>query len=359
MDRVLRPSRREPGAPARRATVTSTRIVPWQPASTPALDGSITTANTPCEQLGSPRDQLAEAVPLGFDLFAVVEDVGDVPVRLSQRCGQPQRDGDATLHVAGAEPVDQAVRAARRQVVVQRHRVEVAGDHDPLVPAEFGTGDDRVAVPRDGQVRVGGQGRLDRIRQTLLGATHRGDVDERDGQVRARHGQIEVGHQAPSPSTVRRQENAELVALRIGADVPADLVVLGPQQCRTRVQHRLQLGRRDVPVDPVLHRLRLGHRLEHPVGERQPRHVLQPVPRALRVALHVTADHRGPPARLRPGVGRVDHQLHQLVRRHAVADEAAELTTLGIGQHRPVLLVRDRTEHLRTRAAPGPRSRRR
>ena len=49
-------------------------------------------------------------------------------------------------------PCSRSPVAAGRQVVVDRHRVEVAGDHDPLAAAEVGAGDDGVAVPAHREV---------------------------------------------------------------------------------------------------------------------------------------------------------------------------------------------------------------
>jgi hypothetical protein len=67
--------------------------------------------------------------------------------------GQPQRDGDAALHVGRAAAVDAPVLDAARQVVTERHRVDVAGDDHPLRPAERRARHHGVAVAVDGEVR--------------------------------------------------------------------------------------------------------------------------------------------------------------------------------------------------------------
>ncbi len=135
----------------------------------------------------------AEAVALGLDLLVVVEDVRDVAARGGHGRGQPQRDGDAALHVARAEAVEPVVHDARGEVVRRRHGVEVSGDQDALGAAEAGARDDRVPVPVDAQVGVGPQGALDGVRQGAFGAAHRGPADELGGQGRPVEGQVEVG----------------------------------------------------------------------------------------------------------------------------------------------------------------------
>src|SRR3954454_5521224 len=122
--------------------------------------------------------------------------------------------------------------------------------------------------------------------------------------------------------------------------MPADLVVLRPQQGRARVEHRLQGGCGDVPVDPVLDRLGLWHGNEHPVRERQTGNVLEPVIRRTGPTPEVSADHTGPPASLLLRLRRVDHQLHYSERRDVLTSEPAELTALRVLHHSPVLLLR-------------------
>ena len=69
-------------------TVTSARSVPWQPPSITPSVGSISTAKSPASQLGVAAAEPEQAVALGLDLLAVVEDVGDVAARRGQRGGQ-------------------------------------------------------------------------------------------------------------------------------------------------------------------------------------------------------------------------------------------------------------------------------
>ena len=164
---------------------TSTRSVPWQPASTTALDGSIRIAKSAAISSGCALGEQLEAVVPRVDLLGLVEDVGDVAVGLGHGRGEPQDDRVAALHVAGAEAVQQVAVAAGRQVVVDRHGVEVAGDHDPLAAAEVGARHDGVAVPAHRQVGVRRERGLDGVRDRLLVAADRLDVDqllgERDG----------------------------------------------------------------------------------------------------------------------------------------------------------------------------------
>jgi hypothetical protein len=90
--------------------------------------------------------------------------------------------------------VDQAVGAASRQIVVQRDRVEMTGEDDPLVQAEVGARDHGVAVPEHLQMRVRRQRGLDLVRKLLLGPADRGDVHQRLGQIGSGEGQVQLGH---------------------------------------------------------------------------------------------------------------------------------------------------------------------
>ena len=78
-----------------------------------------------------------------------------------------------------------SVARARRQVVVDRHRVEVPGDHHPLRPPEVGARHHVVPVAQHLEVRRPAQRRLHGVRDRLLVATHRLDVDQAGGQVAA------------------------------------------------------------------------------------------------------------------------------------------------------------------------------
>jgi hypothetical protein len=146
-------------------------------------------------QLGVGLAEDVEAVELLLDLLGVVEDERQVAVGLADGRGEPKDDGVASLHVAGAEAVQQAALPPCRQVVVERHRVEVTGDHDPLAAPELGPGHDRVAVSGHREVRQPAQRGLDGVGDRLLVAADRLDVDEllgeRDGigvEVEGRHG---------------------------------------------------------------------------------------------------------------------------------------------------------------------------
>src|SRR6478735_3676515 len=81
-------------------------------------------------QLRALTGDATQAVERGVDLLVVVPDPGDVDDGLRHLNGKGQHHGTAALHVDGsAAPQGGSVRAvleARGQVVVDRHRVEVA-----------------------------------------------------------------------------------------------------------------------------------------------------------------------------------------------------------------------------------------
>src|SRR5262245_42775012 len=81
-------------------------------------------------------------------------------------------------------------------------------------------------------------------------------------------------------------EHAELVALRVRHDRPWALDRRLGQQGRTSRLHVLR-GADDIPVDPVLDRLRLWHRSEGPGLERRPLYAIEPDPALLDVSAHV------------------------------------------------------------------------
>ena len=91
-----------------------------------------------------------------------------------------------------------------------------------------------------------------------------------------------------------------------------------------------------VPVDPVLHRLGLGHRHEvegqHLVGGR----VLEGPPGPLLPAAGLDPEDPAPPGARRLRVGAVDDDAVQLERRRVIAQEGAELTTFGVLHDRPL-----------------------
>jgi hypothetical protein len=124
-----------------------------------------------------------EAVEVGGDLLVVVEDEGEVAVGGQHRCRDAELDRDAGLHVAGAAaPQDAVLVEARGDVVGDRDRVDVARQDDAFRAAEVRARDDVVAVPVDRQVRQGAQRGLDRVREGLLVAALRGEVDELRGE---------------------------------------------------------------------------------------------------------------------------------------------------------------------------------
>ena len=92
--------------------------------------------------------------------------------------------------------MQQLAVAPGREVVVERHRVEVAGDHDPLAAAEVGARDDGVAVPAHGEVVVRRERGLDGVRDGLLVLADRLDVDELHREVDGVGGEVQGGHVA-------------------------------------------------------------------------------------------------------------------------------------------------------------------
>ena len=111
---------------------------------------------------------------------------------------QLQLHGDARLHVDGAAPPEVALAVdglePRRQVAVDRHGVEVPGDHDAALPAEVRARHDRVAVADHLEV-VGPREGLDHeVGQPGLVARHARHVADR---LRDRHrvgGEVERWH---------------------------------------------------------------------------------------------------------------------------------------------------------------------
>src|SRR5680860_816315 len=98
------------------------------------------------EQFGVFAREQAETIELRGNLFGVVEDERDVAVRLRDSGREPQGDSYAAFHVAGAKSIQKLAFAPGRQVSIHGHGVEVARDDDPLVTAQIGARDDRIAV---------------------------------------------------------------------------------------------------------------------------------------------------------------------------------------------------------------------
>ncbi len=138
----------------------------------------------------------AEPVLHGLDLLVVVEDERQVVRGLgpgdAEAAGQPQHDGVPGLHVGGAAPVEQVAVEPARDVVGDRHRVEVAGEDDAGRPAQVRAGEHGVADPLDLQAAERTQRRLDRVGQPLLVAGDRRGVDQRAGQLQDVGGQVQL-----------------------------------------------------------------------------------------------------------------------------------------------------------------------
>jgi hypothetical protein len=112
--------------------------------------------------------QPQEPVPLGLDLFTVVEHVGDIAGGRCHRRGKAQHDGDPALHVGGAEAVQDAALPPGRQVVSGRDGVEVPGENDSLASPPRRARHDRVASAVDREVPKGAECHLDRVGDLLL-----------------------------------------------------------------------------------------------------------------------------------------------------------------------------------------------
>ena len=111
------------------------------------------------EQVGAGLGEPGQAVEIRVDLLVVVPHPGDVDPGVDELRGELQLHGDAGLHVDGAAAPDERLPVlgdvAGGDVAVDRHGVDVPGDHDPLIPAEVGASHDRVAVAVDREMRRG------------------------------------------------------------------------------------------------------------------------------------------------------------------------------------------------------------
>ncbi len=121
-----------------------------QPPSTCAFDGSPRIAKSPVNRSGRFLREPPEPVELRRDLLVVVPHPGEVDDGVDELRRELELHGDARLHVDGAAPPEVALAVdglePRRQVVVDRHGVEVPGDHDAALAAEVRARDDGVAV---------------------------------------------------------------------------------------------------------------------------------------------------------------------------------------------------------------------
>ena len=157
------------------------------------------------EQFGAAPAEPAQPVARRLDLLAVVEHVGDVAYRVRHAGGQPQLHRDPGLHVGGAAAVEPLLTrrcvelAAGREVVSDRHRVDVPGQDDALRAAQVRAGDDGVAVAQHGQMRQRVQRGLDRIGEIAFLAAHRGDVDEACGERGRVGGQVQFHPRSLTP----------------------------------------------------------------------------------------------------------------------------------------------------------------
>ena len=150
------------------------------------------------EQVGPVPREPAEPVELGRDLLVVVPHPRDVDGRVDELRGELQLHGDARLHVDGAAPPQVALAVdglePRRQVAVDRHGVEVPGDHDAALPAEVRAGHDRVAVADHLEVVGARQGLDHEVRQAGLVARHARHVADRPGDRHRVGGEVERWH---------------------------------------------------------------------------------------------------------------------------------------------------------------------
>jgi len=206
-----------------------------------ALDGTGGRLAQHGEVTGEPlrvmAQDAAEPAEIGVDLLVVVEDPGDVAGRRPQARRQGELDRDAALHVHGPAAPEHALAVhlteLRGEVALDRHRVEVAGDHHALRPAEGGAGDDRVAVTQHLEVRAGPQRHLDGVRQPRLIAAHRRDVAHRAGEVRDVR-----GHEVGQSRGRRRDSGRRLAAGTLGHAV----------EPRSRLRHEPRAGPSQHPV---------------------------------------------------------------------------------------------------------------
>ena len=127
------------------------------------------------EQVGPVADEVGEAVVLGGDLLARVEDVGDVDGGIGDGLGEGEHHRQAALHVGAAEAPQHVAVDAGVGVAVHRHGVGVAGEDHPHRTVEVGPGDEVGADPLDREVRLAAETGLEVIDERSLGVAHRRD----------------------------------------------------------------------------------------------------------------------------------------------------------------------------------------
>ena len=341
--------------PRARASTTSTRIVPWQPASTTALDGSISTAKSAASSSGSVVGDPAEPVAVGLDLLALVEDVGHVAVGRGERsppaaARRPRRPSCRRCRGRDAVAVDPATGGCRCSGTVSMW----PAIDDPLGPAEVGARDDRCR--RAGRPRGGRAARSAAsigVGDRPLVAADRLDVDQR--RVSATSGQVgrsqHVGH--PVGRSDRRHGVASIWRVRPSGSIertrrtrcppgrPCTCQPISSSGGRSSVAPASTSASTSAALTSQCMRfltvLGSGTGTNVHGVERQLRRCSSSHQILVLVALRV-APRRRPPttARSRRGVRRVDDELVQpqsgSVR---LAHERTELAALGIGHHRP------------------------
>ena len=163
--------------------LTTTRSVPWQPASMYPPDGSPRMATSACSQSGSSRSMRPR--PLAAASISSQSYITSVMscVRFGDRRGQVQEDRVTRLHVRRAAAVQFIVGQAAGHVVGGRNGVDVAGEQHPRRPAQVGAGQHGVGIAHD--LESGGliaQGGFDLVGDAALAARFAGDVHQRRGQ---------------------------------------------------------------------------------------------------------------------------------------------------------------------------------
>ena len=138
-----------------------------------------------CDMKGGVAVQLAVAA-------AVAEPVRDITwIFYDHEEVDAERNGLNRLSRTRPELLAADDLAPAGQVACHRHRVEVSGDHDPLGAPQARTGDERVPVADDLQVRQRAQGCLDEVSERLLVTTHGLDVGDGAQQVDEVAGEFE------------------------------------------------------------------------------------------------------------------------------------------------------------------------
>jgi 2,3,4,5-tetrahydropyridine-2-carboxylate N-succinyltransferase len=161
----------------------------------------------PVKQFGLFARETVEPVEGLRDLLVVIPDPRDVDGRIAELERELELHGDTSLHVDCApSPQVRGIRfsivgdglepcrlESRRQVAVERHGVDVAGDDDALIAPEVGSSDDSIAVPSHNQVGSSRETRLDRVSYGRLVARNRFDVTQLPRNLDRTRGEVEHG----------------------------------------------------------------------------------------------------------------------------------------------------------------------